>query len=122
MNSLSKAASWVSRLASEPAVPFGKRLQRQFGMAKITRLCECGCNSFDVEIPASTQLEPLCEPGDGRRMFFEIAFETNSDIPVACLFFADERGYLAGIDIICGAVNHGPVPDNVSVGKVAYVA
>jgi hypothetical protein len=122
MNSPSKAASWVSRLASEPAVPFGNQLQRHFGTAKITRLCQCGCNSFDVEVPASAQLEPLCEPGDGRRMFFEIAFETDLDSAVACLFFADERGYLAGIDITCGAANHGPVPENVSVGKVAYVA
>jgi hypothetical protein len=119
MNSALKAKGWVEFLAAHPSVPFGSKLADHFAAGHITRLCDCGCNSFDLEIPKAAVLEPLCEPG-GRGMFFEIQFESDAEAEIACLFFVDERGYLESLDVTCGGSNHAPLPDQVTLGKVLW--
>lgn len=116
-NTESKAREWVAHLANHPDVPFGPLLRKHFKAARITRLCDCGCNSFDLEIPEETVLEPLTPPGRAG-MFFEIQFESNAEAELACLFFVDTRGYLTGVDVTCGGANHAPVPDDIQVGAV----
>jgi hypothetical protein len=91
MNTEAKAAAWVKYLAEHPGVPFGPQLRRHFEAGRITRLCNCGCNSFDFEIPEATVLEPIGTPGRAG-MFFEIEFESNADAALACLIFLDARG------------------------------
>ena len=118
-NSEAKAARWVSHLASHPAVPFGPLLRSHFEAGRISALCQCGCNSFDLEIPAEASLEPIARPGGGG-MFFEIQFASTGAAELACLCFVDTRGYLAGIDVTCGGANHAPVPDDIQVGEVVY--
>lgn len=118
-NTETKAAKWVAHLANHPGVPFGPLLRRHFEAGRITRLCDCGCNSFDLEIPSGVVLDPISRPGGGG-MFFEIHFASNADAELACLLFLDGRGYLAGIDVTCGKANHAPVPDDIEVGEVVF--
>lgn len=118
-NSEVKAKAWLEHLASEPAIPFGSRMRAHFGAGHITRLCDCGCNSFDVEVPDGVGLEPISEPGIPGK-FFEIVYESNGEAEVAFLIFVDARGYLSGIDVTCGQGNHAKVPDNVLLGRIVY--
>ena len=117
-NSEDKARQWVQLLADEPSVPFGSRLREHFAASRITRVCDCGCNSFDVEIPRNVSLDPIAEPGGAPRMIFEIVYESDAEAEIALLIFADGRGYLSGIDVTCGDSNHAHVPDQVRLGRV----
>jgi hypothetical protein len=91
---------------------------------KLKRLCECGCNSFELEIPDSAGIPRLSEPDPNRkgdRLMFEIVFDTDQqDLQLACLFFSDPRGYLSSVDITGGWSNHAPVPEKVELRKVHY--
>jgi hypothetical protein len=118
-NSEAKAKAWIERLANEPAIPFGSWLRAHFRAGKITRLCDCGCNSFDVEIPEGVSLEPISEPGKSGK-FFEIVYESNAETKVAFLIFVDARGYLSGIDVTCGESNHAKLPDDVVLGRMVW--
>jgi hypothetical protein len=122
-NSPAKAREWVERLASHPAVPFGTNLLKHFEAGRITRICDCGCNSFDIEIPAGTSLVPLRQAAPdlkGHTPFFEIVFSSESDAEIDCMLFADSRGYLASVDVMHGQANHLPMPDQVSITGVIH--
>jgi hypothetical protein len=120
-NSVEKAVHWINFLAEVPEVPFADRLKAHFDAGKITRLCDCGCNSFDLKIDTDVVLPPLTEVTGRSGKFFEIAFASDGGAEMAFLFFVDERGYLSGIDVTRGAANHGPVPDLLTVGKLLYI-
>ena len=121
MNDIKTAEKWVEFLASCADVPFRSTLREHFRAGRITRLCDCGCNSFDLEVPAGTLLPPLCPPSEHGGMFFEIVFESNDGRDVDFLLFADSRGYLLGIDVTSGESNEGPLPADVRLGSVRYV-
>jgi hypothetical protein len=118
-NNEAKARAWLEFLAKEPAVPFGPTLRAHFDAGRITRLCDCGCNSFDLEIPKGVTLDPLAEPGPSGK-FFEVVYESSAETEVAFLIFVDARGYLSGLDVTCGASNHAPLPDDIQLGAVLY--
>jgi hypothetical protein len=118
-HSEAKARAWVEFLAKQPVVPFGATLLAHFDAGRITHLCDCGCNSFDFEIPAGLSLTPIAEPGRPGKIF-EVVYESNADAEVAFLIFVDARGYLASLDVTCGRSNHAPVPDDVQLGRVTY--
>ena len=120
VNSASSAASWVAFLSRQAEVPFGSHLKAHFDAGSITRLCDCGCNSFDLMIPADKVLPPLCPPGSTGGKFFELVCESTLGSEVAFLLFVDKRGYLTGIDVTAGTTNHEPLPDGTSVSKVLY--
>jgi hypothetical protein len=122
-NTEEKAREWIDRLAAQPAIPFGSSLRKIFESARLTRLCDCGCNSFDIEVPDAAQIDRLAPPAPrrkGSRMVFEIVFESDQDMQIACLFFVDPRGHLCSIDITGGWSNHAPVPECVQLGKVIF--
>ena len=118
-NSEAKAEAWLEFLAKESAVPFGSKLREHFAAGRISRVCDCGCNSFDLEIPAGATLEPIAEPGRPGKIF-EIVFESNAEAEVAFLVFVDARGFLSSIDVTCGDGNHAPLPDRVRLGRVTF--
>ena len=123
-NTEATAAAWIDRIASHPSVPFGARLRAHFAAARITRLCGCGCNSFDLEIPRGVVLAPLCAPLPdlkGHTSFFEIVFAADSEAEIDCMLFADARGYLASVDVMHGQANHLPMPEDVKLGEVKWV-
>lgn len=124
-NTATKAKEWVDRLAAHPAIPFGDLLRRSFAAGKLTRLCDCGCNSFDIEVPDAADVPRLADSDPnwkGGRLMFEIVFETGLADPehLACLFFADPRGYLCSVEVTGGWSNHAPVPEPVELRKVHY--
>jgi hypothetical protein len=119
-NTAAVASSWVEFLSSRPEVPFHARLRSHFGAGTISRLCDCGCHSFDLTIPEGVVLSPLCEPGRAGGKFFELVCESTEGSEIAFLFFADSRGYLSGIDVTAGSGNHAPLPSKVEIGKVLY--
>ena len=116
-NNEAKARAWVELLADEPAVPFGSQRRAHFAAARITRVCDCGCNSFDVEIPSGIALVPIAAPGEPQRM---IVYESSAEAEIAFLVFVDARGYLSSIDVTCGQANHAQVPDDVRLGRVIH--
>lgn len=118
-NSEAKARRWLEFLANEPAVPFGSKLRTHFNAGTIARLCDCGCNSFDVEIAEGVALDPIAEPGR-QGMFFEVVYDSDAEAEVAFLIFVDLRGYLASIHVTCGEGNHARMPDDVRLGRVTY--
>ena len=118
-NSDAKARAWLEFLAREPCVPFGSTLQAHFNAGRITRLCDCGCNSFDLEIPQGLALEPIVAPGRPGKCF-EVVYESSAEAEVAFLVFVDPRGYLSGLDVTCGDGNHALLPDDVQLGRVLH--
>ena len=76
--------------------------------------------SFDVEIPEDVVLPTLTTPNGSVGMFFELVCESAECDEIAFLFFADARGYLAGVDITCGVGNHGPLPESVVITRVLH--
>lgn len=92
-NAETTAATWVAHLAGHADVSVGPRLRAHFEAGRITRLCPCGCHSFDLEIPTAARLEPLGEPGTPGKVF-EIAFESNADAEVAFLILLAAGGVL----------------------------
>ena len=124
-NTVAKASEWIDRLASHSAIPFGELLRKSFAAGRLTRLCDCGCNSFELEVPDSGSIPRLANPDPdekGNRLMFEIVFDTGLEDPaqLACLFFADTRGYLSAVDITGGQSNHAPVPEVVELRSVYY--
>lgn len=119
MNSDAKARSWLEFLAGEPCVPFGPTLQAHFNAGRITRLCGCGCSSFDLEISQGVTLEPIVAPGPSGKCF-EVVYESSTGAEVAFLVFVDTRGYLSGLDVTCGDGNHAPLPDDVQLARLLH--
>lgn len=113
------AYTWIETLACREEIPFASKLREQFRASVITRLCDCGCNSFDCSIQQPTQLQPLCSPG-AAGAFFEVAFSAGHSEPIDVVFFADNQGYLAGVDIHYGLSNSGPMPEQVTLDTVIY--
>jgi hypothetical protein len=118
-NSNANAAAWVDVLAKRPEIPFSARLKEHFQSAVITRLCDCGCNSFGCSVREPDRLQPLGISGL-KGEFFEVAFSSDFDEPIDIVFYCDEQGCLSGIDIHFGVSNSGPMPEKVVLGKVLY--
>ena len=119
-NSRDQARGWIEVLARQEAIPFAPLLPRHLEAGAITRLCDCGCNSFDQSVPERSDLEPITHPGASGGAFFEAVYELNSEEQIAFLFFSDARGNLSGIDITLGGGNHRPLPEDVRVGGLLY--
>lgn len=90
-----------------------------FAAARITRLCDCGCNSFDIEVPDAANVEPITEPGSGGCVF-NLDFHTSDDAASLSLFvFVDRRGHFSGLDVdYCG--NSFPVPEDIRLLEPPY--
>lgn len=121
-NTSDKAERWADFIAGRPEFPAGAKLRTAFQFGKITRLCDCGCNAFEFEIPADASLEPLVKSGGGA--IFEMSFETSEFDTVErksieFIVFADNRGHFSGIEVdYCG--NSFPVPDYLQIHEPPY--
>lgn len=119
-NSLSLARSWTEFIAARPEFPCGELLLRQFSVGKITRLCECGCNSYDIALPQDKDFPPLVAAGERGGFVFQLEFNTNEwGKTVGFTLFADKDGYLAGLDVdYCG--NSFPMPENPTLSEPPF--
>jgi hypothetical protein len=115
-NSSDAAARWTRYLSSRAYVPRAPLIQQHFACGKITRLCDCGCQSFDLAIDAGVPLEPLM-PGSGRsgcalELSYHVVGGREGQDFVSLSVFVDGRGYLSGLDVDFRA-NSAPMPDDV---------
>lgn len=109
-NTEARARRWVEFLVGRPEFEAADRFLAAVNVGRITRLCDCGCNSFDLEIPAQCDVQPLASPGAPGSVF-EMEFRTSEEnTSLAFIVFADERGHLAGVDVDYCA-NSFPVPE-----------
>jgi hypothetical protein len=111
MNDAATARHWTEFLANRAEILGGQRLMQQLAAGTITRLCDCGCSSYDLKVPKGAGLQPLL-PTKGHRggCVFSMAFNL-ADRPGTIEFdvFVDSDGFLARVDVACNA-NSAPVP------------
>ena len=117
-NGPGKAESWTEFLATRPEFPRGERLRAALRAGAITRLCDCGCNSYDIQVPEGA-CDRIAAPGRSGAVF-QISFSTGDDSgSLELVVFADARGQLSGIEVDYCA-NSFPVPDNVQIKEPPY--
>ncbi|HUK60680.1 MAG TPA: hypothetical protein VLV50_15725 [Stellaceae bacterium] len=112
-NDLERAKFWQEFICTRCDFPEPEKLRVQFAVASITRFCDCGCNSFDVSVPASADIEPLATKASSHQAaFFDATFAVSEDElqTLEIVLFADENGNLCGVDVMFCA-NAFPVPD-----------
>jgi hypothetical protein len=121
MNDAAAARHWTEFLAGRKEIAGGERLLQQFTAGTITRICGCGCSSFDIKVPRDSGLQPLL-PAKGHRggcalsMAFTLSDRTGS---VEFDVFLDAEGFLAGVDVACNS-NSEPVPSNPRLVEPPY--
>lgn len=111
MNDVATARHWTEFLAKRIEVAGGDRLLQQFAAGTITRLCDCGCSSYDLKVSSEAGLEPLLATNGHRGgCVLSLAFHlTDRAGTVEFDVFVDSDGYLAGVDVACNS-NSAPVP------------
>jgi hypothetical protein len=122
MNSEEKARLWTEFMAARKEFPRSMLLMEHFNAGTITRICDCGCNSYDIKVPNDFGLAPLLPAKEHGRggCVLSMAFKLSGrDDCLEFDVFADAHGYLAGIDVSCNA-NSAPVPDKPRVVEPPY--
>jgi hypothetical protein len=122
-NSPEAAVRWTRFLASRSYIPRAHLIQQHFDSGTISRLCECGCESYDLAIAEDTVLEPLL-PSSSRggcalELGYYVAETTQPDRVVSFRVFVDARGYLSGIDVDCQA-NSSAMPERVDLKEPPF--
>ena len=118
-NSEATAKRWMRFIVDREEIPFRSKLAPYFTDPKFTRLCDCGCNSFELLLPEDASLPLVSGPGS-YGMFFEVNYELPENRVLEFLFFVDRQGRLSGVDVEVSG-NNFPVPDEPSIGKLVYV-
>ena len=116
-NTADAAARWTRYLSGCAYVPRAHLIQQHFASGKIKRLCDCGCQSFDLAIASAVPLEPLMPPSERGGCALELSYRVVEGTDrqfVDLRVFVDKRGYLFGIDADFCA-NSAPMPDNVEL-------
>ena len=122
-NTEAVAAKWTEFIAGRSEFPAAAKLRAAFQVGRITRLCDCGCNAFEFEVPEGTTASPLAKQG-GYDSLFELSFEvtdvsTSERKSLEFILFADNRGHFAGIEVdYCG--NSFPVPESLEIHEPPY--
>jgi hypothetical protein len=120
MNDADKAAQWTKFLAARGDVPASALLLEHFNAGTITRICYCGCNSYDLKVRKESGLRPLIPASQRGGCVFSMQFNlSNRPGTVEIDVFVDPDGYLAGIDVACNA-NSEPVPENPQLVEPPY--
>ena len=122
MNSVATARLWTEFMAARKEFPRSAVLLEHFNAGTITRICNCGCNSYNINVPHDSGLTPLLlakEHGRGGCVL-SMAFKlSSSEDSLEFNVFADAHGYLAGIDVSCNA-NSAPVPEKAQLVEPPY--
>lgn len=113
-NTPERVEFWKEFICTKCQFPTPEKLRAQFAHATFSEFCNCGCNSFEVQVPASAGIPPLAQPGGYRKIFeadFRLAEEGKT---LEILLFAGKEGHLAYVEIDCCG-NSFPVPGSVNV-------
>lgn len=115
-NDLTQATKWL-KFIYDLDIPDKNEFKKHIFAGKVINLCDCGCNSFELEVPDEVNLEPIAQ---GSGLLFEAAFNTNKEDVVDILVFTDQRGYLSGVEITYGFTGHTPLPEGISIGECIH--
>lgn len=120
MNTEVLARHWTEFVAARPEFTPGRLLLEQFAAGEITRLCDCGCNSYEFKVRSDAQISPLAPPSERGSMVFQLEFQTPEwGKTVGFSLFLDAAGNLSGLDVdYCG--NSYPMPDNPQLVEPPY--
>src|SRR5580704_4534195 len=122
-NSPEAAERWTRFLASRSYIPRAHLIQQHFSSGTLSRLCECGCESFDLKIAEEIVLEPLVPPsgraGCALELDYYLAETAEPRRTVSFRIFVDARGYLAGIDADFQS-NSSAMPEQVQLQEPPF--
>lgn len=111
-NNLSIARTWTEFVAARPELKCGELFLQQFKAGEITRLCDCGCNSYEIKLPhGAATTASLIPSGEHGGCVFQLEFQTEEwGKTVSFSIFVDNNGNLSGLDVdYCG--NSFPMPE-----------
>ena len=112
MNSLELPRQWTEFLSARNEFPRREEILAHFNAGTISRICDCGCNSYDLKITEHSGLKPLMPESRRGGCVLSMAFYfSNRPGSLEIDLFVDAAGYLAGVDVSCNA-NSEPVPVN----------
>jgi hypothetical protein len=114
-NNANLAEKWTKFIAARPEFPAGAGLITQFEAGTITRLCDCGCNSYGLTPSESPDVPGLVAPGGHGGSVFDIEFAVKGgSATVEFHVFVDGLGRLSGIDAdYCG--NSSGMPHDIEL-------
>jgi len=113
-NTPQRAEWWKEFICTKCQFPAPEKLRAQFFAAELTEFCDCGCNSFKVQLPDGCDVAPIAAVGSYGKVFEANFHLSEEEKTLEVFLFADEKGNLAYVEIDCCA-NSFPVPDSVSV-------
>ncbi len=120
MNSPELASQWTEFVAARKEFPRSEELLEHFNAGTFTRICDCGCNSYDLKVEKHDGLKPLMPARQRSGCVLSVAFYF-ADRPgsLEIDIFVDADGYLAGVDVACNA-NSEPVPEKPQLAEPPY--
>ena len=114
-NTEEHALRWVGFLAARPEIRNAGLLLEHFRHGQISRLCDCGCQSFELRTSETAGLDPLVPASARGGCVFTMAFYTQEpQKTVEFGVFVDAAGYLQGIDVDYYA-NSSPMPESLTL-------
>lgn len=118
-NTADRAKFWADFICNHCQFPSPEKLRQQFEHARLSEFCECGCNSFKVEVSPSAGALPIAQPGH-YGMVFEANFRLqNEDKTIEVLLFAGKQGNLEYVEVDCCG-NAYPVPEKIQVQEPPF--
>ena len=110
MNDEQTAKRWMTFLLGRSEYPGKNRLAVAFNRGHVGRICDCGCNSFDVEYSGTEPVVPISTPGTSGAVF-QISFkDARSSGELEIRVSSDKQGRFDGLDVEFQG-NSSPVPD-----------
>jgi hypothetical protein len=109
-NSASLSKHWIDFIANRPEFRAGPELRAAFEMSRVTRLCECGCNSFDVESITGGS-RPIASPSETGKIAFLMELPTcRPDGLAEFMVYVNSHGQFTGMDVHFNG-NCDPMPE-----------
>jgi len=118
MNNEEKSRFWVEVVCGIGKYSNPQLLKEHLDRSTFSEFCDCGCNSFKVEIDKSAGLSPISKLGKYGPIF-ECDFYLGGESveprrTLEIIIFTDEDGYISYFEVDCCA-NSYPVPDKVDL-------
>jgi|GEM_PF-3244698 len=118
-NNIARSKFWKEFILFNCDYPARNKLEAQFFAGEVSDFCDCGCNSFNVSISESSNIQPIASPGK-YGLVFEAQFRlANESKTLEIMLFANEAGNLAHVEIDCCS-NSLPVPEEIIVTEPPF--
>jgi hypothetical protein len=115
-NSAVLSKQWVEFVARRPEFRTGQKLRAAFERSRITRLCMCGCNSFDLE-PLSGS-PPIATPSESGKIAFLMELRSSDPEGLAeFMVYVNGQGQFVGMDVHFNG-NCDPMPPALTLDQL----